>query len=94
MAGALSLPTTAGKSPVVMSNHSYTLPTQSTVEERAKAILNQSRSQKLIGKITNFGRRGARHIQYVILAAGVITLNGQPVRMTFDRIAGIHWQPA
>jgi hypothetical protein len=77
-----------------MSNHSYTLPTQPTVEERAKAILDESRSQKLIGKITNFGRRGARHIQTVILAAGVITHNGQPVRMTYDKIAGIQWQPA
>lgn len=70
----------------------YTLP--QPLEEKAKAILEQSKSQKLVGKITNFGRKGARHIQYVMLAAGVITHNGQPVRMTYDKIAAIHWQPA
>ena len=63
-------------------------------EEKAKAILEQSKTQKLIGKITNFSRKGARQIQYLVLAAGVVTLNGQPIRMTFDKIAAIHWQPA
>lgn len=79
-----------GKTPGVMIES--TLP--QAPEEKAKAILEQSKTQKLIGKMTNFTRKGARQIHYVMLAAGVITHNGQPVRMTFDKIAATHWQPA
>jgi len=65
-----------------------------SIEAVAKSVLERSKSEKLIGRVVTYGRKGGAHTKSVICANGIFLIDGETVNISFDKIVSIRWERA